>query len=107
MLKIKSICFGKTYLVHHHDHTPESRRSYIFHNLTNSNTIHVNSFSSLMTNMTITNKAKEDPEKTLREYGTPTRHATRKPIRVDNVEVEEFEIKTELIIKVQELAFKR
>jgi hypothetical protein len=60
-----------------------------------------------MTNMTITNKAKEEPEKTLREYGAPTRHATRKPIRVDDVEVEEFEIKTELIIKVQELAFKR
>jgi hypothetical protein len=91
---------GENLFTPYSDQNLESRCSDMFNNLANSNSIGMNSLSSLMAEVSIMNRTEKEPEKTLREYGSPTRHASRKPIRVPDVEVEEFEIITELIIKI-------
>ena len=62
---------GKTYLPPYIEHVPDDRRLEIIENLANSRTVDVDSLSSLMKELSITQKA-EEPEKTLRECGAPS-----------------------------------
>jgi hypothetical protein len=59
-----------------------------------------------MSDLTITRRLEEEPEKTLREYVQPTLHAIKKPMCFLIVIVEEYEIVPKLIIKLKEMAFK-
>ena len=62
---------GKTYLTPYIEHVPDDRRLEIIENLANSRTVDVDSLSSLMKELSITQKA-EEPKKTLRECGAPS-----------------------------------
>jgi hypothetical protein len=96
---------GRTYLPGYIDRIPEPRRLEIFERLANLRTVDVNNISNLMTELTISRRPENEPEKPLREYGAPSARAIRKPILFPEVNVEEYEINTELIYMLQENAF--
>ena len=97
---------GRPYLPDYIDRVPEPRRLEILENLTNSRNVEVNNISNLMANLTITGRPEKEPEKSLREYGAPSARAIRKPILFHEVNVDEYEINTELIYILQEKDFK-
>jgi hypothetical protein len=88
---------GRTYLPGYIDRIPEPRLLEVLENLTNSRTVDVNSLSNLMADLSITGRPEKEPKKSLREYGAPSAHAIRKPILFPKVNVDEYQINTELI----------
>jgi hypothetical protein len=59
----------------------------------------------MMVGMTITKRLEKKPEKSLREYGAPSAHVIKKPILFPKINVEEYQIDTELIHILQDRAF--
>ena len=96
---------GRTYLPDFINHFPESRRLEVVERLAKSCDVDVNSLSDLMAELTISKRPDIEAEKPLREYGAPTARAIRKPILFPEVNVEEYEINTELIYMLHDIAF--
>ena len=77
MLSVKdkgSTRSGRTYLPDYIERILGTRLEEVVTNLRNSNIIDINSIDTLMSKMTISEKPKPIREKTLREYGAPSRH---------------------------------
>ena len=84
MLSVKdrgSTRSGKTYLPDYIERIPHTRLGEFITNFQNSNTIDINSINTLMSRMTISGKPEETHEKTLGEYGAPSRHYLSSPIK--------------------------
>ena len=88
---------GRTYLSDFLNRFPESRHLEVVERLAKSRTVDANSLSDLMAELTISKRPDIEAEKPLREYGAPTARAIIKPILFPEVNVEEYEINTEVI----------
>ena len=106
MLSVKdrgSTRSGKSYLPDYIERIPDTRLEEFITNFQNSNTIDINSINTLMSRMTISGKPEETREKTLGEYGAPSRHYLSSPIKF--AEGPFIPLHPELIHKVDETAF--
>ena len=72
---------GKSNLPDYIERIPDTRLEEFIINFQNSNTIDINSINTLMSRMTISGKPEETREKTLGEYGAPSRHYLSSPIK--------------------------
>lgn len=97
---------GKTYLPPYIEHVPDDRRLEFIKNLANSRTVDVDSLSSLMKELSLTQKA-EEPKKTLRECGAPSSFAMREPILYPDLEGMEYYLSPKLIHMMKDIAFAR
>ena len=94
---------GKPYLPDYIERIPDTRLEEFITNFQNSNTIDINSINTVMSRMTISGKPEETREKTLGEYGAPSRHYLSSPIEFP--EGPFIPLRLELIHKVDETAF--
>ena len=94
---------GRTYLPDYIERIPGTRLEEVVTNLRNSNIIDINSIDTLMSKMTISEKPKPIREKTLREYGAPSRHYIRSPTKIPDGPF--ITLHPEIIHKVDKTAF--
>ena len=105
MLSVKdrgSTRSGKSYLPDYIECIPDTRLEEFITNFQNSNTIDINLINTLMSRMTISGKPEETREKTLGEYGAPSRNYLSSPILYEGPFIP---LRPELIHKVDETAF--